>query len=176
MSELDSSVIRIEIGGGIRNLAGWINVDITDNADIKHDLNISPWPIADSYADEVYSSHCIEHVQSHFTFIRECARICKLGGLVTIKCPDPMSEMSFIWDHMGGFSETIVRHFDEFPNIWWNGLHRLALTSVTYGPEPHWFPRARRNPIFAGWSDNDIMTWIPRTKHENIFKFRVVEA
>jgi hypothetical protein len=32
---------------------------------------------------------------------------------------------------------------------------------------------ARANPLFRLWSDEDILTWLPRTRHENRFHLRV---
>lgn len=164
----------LEIGGGTRNRNGWINLDICDSADIKHDLNILPWPVADQSADQIYTSHCIEHVKSHFDFIHEIVRIAKVGAAVTIKCPDPMSDMAMIWGHEAAFGESCVRHFEEFPDVWWNGCQRkLVLQSVAYGKDSYWFGKARKSPRFADWSDDEILTWIPRTKHDNTFSFLV---
>jgi hypothetical protein len=32
---------------------------------------------------------------------------------------------------------------------------------------------ARKHPLFSMWSDDDILTWLPRTRHENRFHLTV---
>lgn len=169
--------MQIELGGGVKAKGhDWINMDCLDVADIKHDLNILPWPIADGQVDAVYSSHCIEHVTSPIDFIREIARICRVGASVEIACPDSQSDMAMCAGHISTFSQTQVRHFEEFPQIWFGGLLRkLTLRTTEYGRDHFWFDKARSSGLFVGWTDEDIMNWVPRTKHENRFKFVVEE-
>jgi len=169
--------MKLEIGGGVRSRGeGWVNLDILDMADVVHDLNVLPWPFADESADEVYSSHCIEHVKSQIDFVRECARIGKVGAKVEIRCPDSHGEMAMCHGHLGVVSIDSVRHFAIFPEMHWAGCARkLTLTQIEPGCDDYWFPLARQNRLFKEWSDLDIMTWLPRTRHENRFHF-VVEA
>ena len=69
-----------------------IGVDIAGDCDIKHDLfNEFPYPFEDNYADEIFSSHFIEHIPMEyvngkdklFAFVDECYRILKPGGKLT---------------------------------------------------------------------------------------------
>jgi ubiquinone/menaquinone biosynthesis C-methylase UbiE len=170
-------VLRVEIGGGTRDRGdGWVNVDQIDSADIVHDLNSLPWPFDDESVDELYSSHCIEHVESDRDFIREVARICRVGARVEIRAPDAMSEMANIYGHKTVFSINVVRHADHvFPELFWSNCdRRLKLDRIEYGADDYWFAKARSNRVFAHYSDEDILDWVPRTKHENRFHFTVV--
>lgn len=170
--------MRLEIGGGDRPRPAdgdpWINVDLTPGADVVHDLNVTPWPFPDESVDELYSSHCIEHVNCAISFLREVARICKVGALVEIRCPDACSEMAMVHGHRGVVSLNCMRHADTvFPELFWVGERRLSLIDVEIGGDDYWFPKARESHLFKDWTDEEIMTWIPRTRHENRFKFRV---
>lgn len=168
--------MQLEIGGGTRNRGvGWVNLDICPTADIVHNLDVLPWPLADESADNIYTSHCIEHVASHIDFIREVARIGKVGAHVEIRCPDALSEMAMVYGHRGVFSINVVRHLDHiFPEMHWTGCkRRLRLQNIEKGPDDYWFPLARKNPIFKAYSDDDILHFVPRTLHENRFHFFV---
>lgn len=169
-------MLKVEIGGGQRNLGGdWINVDMLDCAHIKHDLNVAPWPFDDASVDQLYTSHCIEHVKCPIQFIREVARICKVGAPVEIRCPDTCGEMAMVAGHESVVSIDFMRHMDSvFPEIFWSGRpRRLRLLTIEPGADDYWFPLARSNPIFRGWQDIDILTWAPRTRHENRFHLTV---
>lgn len=168
--------MKLEIGGGDRNKGGeWINLDICQTADVRHDLNVIPWPIENDTAEEIYSSHCIEHVGSAIEFLRECARIGKAGARVEIRCPDATSEMAMCPGHTHVVSINVMRHIDHvFPAMYWApGEKRLRLIQIIPHADDYWFPLARSKSIFAGWTDEDILTWVPRTRHENCFVFRV---
>lgn len=152
-----------------------MNVDVCPTANIVHDLDVMPWPIESGTVDEVYSAHCIEHVANQTAFCREVARICKVGATVEIRCPDAASEMAMCPGHSAVWSINCVRHMDHvFPEMHWTGCERrLRLVNIEPGADDYWFPMARRNPLFKDWSDGDILTWIPRTRHENRFHFVV---
>jgi predicted SAM-dependent methyltransferase len=86
----DTDFSRINLGCGIRNFKGWLNVDVNDSADMKADLSEFPWPFPDDVADELLASHILEH----FTkadgrlFLTECLRVLKPGGVLKIAVPD----------------------------------------------------------------------------------------
>ncbi len=169
-------MLCIELGGGTRHRGeGWLNVDLCPSADVHHDLNVTPWPFDDESIDELYTSHCIEHVKCPIAFLREVARICKVGAKIEIRCPDACGEMAMVAGHESVVSIDVMRHMsDVFPEIFFGGHpRRLKLLSIEPGCDDYWFPRARSNPLFAAWSDLDILTWIPRTRHENRFHITV---
>ncbi len=170
--------MRLEIGGGVRQRAPeadpWINVDMLPGADVVHNLDVMPWPFEDGSIDELYSAHCIEHVKCPISFLREVARICKIGAKVEIRCPDAMGEMAMVAGHIGVVSINMIRHANHvFPDIFWVGDHRLTLVETKIGPDDYWFPMARRSHLFKDWTDDEILTWVPRTRHENCFHFVV---
>ena len=169
--------MKLEVGGGNRpkeDNEGWYNMDQLECADIVWDLDISPWPIEDDIVEELYSSHCIEHVKCPFQFLREICRICKVGAKVEIRCPDAQSEMAMVSGHNYVFPINVVRHLDHiFPELFWNGEKRLRLDRIEPGADDYWFPMARESRLFKDYSDDEILTWVPRTRHENRFHLYV---
>ena len=174
--------MKLEIGGGDKPRGdGWKNVDCLPGADVVHDLNVLPWPFADESIDELYSSHCLEHLayQTGGAFaatriFREIARICKVGASIEIRVPDSQSEMAMCPGHTTVLSINTFRHFDIFPREHWAGSpRRMKLLRVEPGCDDHWFHEARKNPLFKSWSDEDLLTWLPRTRHENRFHLTV---
>lgn len=165
--------MKLELGGGDLQRGGeWVNVDIVETADIRHDLDVMPWPFADESIGEVYSSHCIEHVNCPIAFLCEVARICKVGADVEIRCPDANSEMAMVRGHKSVVSVNFMRHAsDVFPDRIWTGERMLKLQRYEPHGDDFWLPMA-----MLDWPDKSeewIMRWIPRTCHENRFFFRV---
>jgi len=184
--------MKLDIGGGAYPRGnGFLNVDMLPTADVMCDLNAIPWPFEDESVDEVYSSHCIEHVQYFTEFVKEIARICKVGAKVEIRCPDALGEMAMCPSHTSVISIDCMRHMAEVfvANHWRGTKRRLKFDyehrfgPVEPGCDDHWFPKARAEinqltgrPLFEGWTDLQLMTWLPRTRHENRFHFVVVET
>jgi hypothetical protein len=175
--------MKIELGGGTRARGGLFkNYDACATADVVCDLNELPWPIADDSVTDLYSAHCLEHLQygpeGFVPVAREIARICRLEAYIEIRVPDACGEMAMCPTHTTVISINMMLHATSvFPEIYWppSQLKRLILVGITPGADAYWFPRARKSPLFAGWTDEEIMTWVPRTRHENRF-FLTVEA
>lgn len=86
---------KIELGGGEWPLQGFTNIDIaTENPinghkftpDIHHDLN-EGIPFPDNFVDEIFSSHCLEHLKDPVFILKECFRVCKNGSKVKFLVP-----------------------------------------------------------------------------------------
>lgn len=76
---------RIQFGAGGLHLPGWENYDDANSADIS-----KPLKIESNSVDAVFSEMCVEHITSReaWSFMDECHRILKPGGLVRITIPD----------------------------------------------------------------------------------------
>jgi predicted SAM-dependent methyltransferase len=167
-----SQGIKIDIGGGIYPREGFINCDILDDprVDIQADFSMGI-PLPDDFVDEVYSSHCLEHVPNVSILIRDIARICRVGASVTIKVPHFGQEMAMCPGHLHVISEHMIQHFDEFEEAWWHDMNKkLKLQSKQYIPT-QWFDRAKQ--LFPKFADEDIYRFIQNTCHEVQFLFRV---
>ena len=86
---------RIDLGGGEYPKKGFINIDNSTlnpinghsyTPDINHDLN-EGIPFPDSFIDEVFTAHFIEHVKDLKFLLKEIARVCKTGAKITILLP-----------------------------------------------------------------------------------------
>ena len=89
--QLYYGTIKLNMGCGETKLPGFLNVDnYVDNADIKADVSDMSGVVEDNYADEVYSSHCLEHFGKHevLKVLLEWKRVLKPGGLLILNIPD----------------------------------------------------------------------------------------
>lgn len=98
---LDSSIYRrVALGQGrVHNLegestVGWVTVDIDPEAqpDVVADLGKPDWPFEDSSIHEVFSAHCLEHIEDWGVFFRELYRICAHGAIVRLIGPTVFSD------------------------------------------------------------------------------------
>src|SRR5690349_3423427 len=99
---------KLDIACGQNKQEGFTGIDIAgDQADIKHDLNVYPWPIKTSTIEEVFCSHYVEHIPHYrpefngvdgwWMFFNEVYRICKDGAKCIFIHPYGKHERS-IWD------------------------------------------------------------------------------
>jgi len=79
--------MKLNLGCGDKKLDGYVNVDVCGEPDINFDLSQFPWPFDDNSADEISSSHFLEHVQDYEKTILEIHRILKPGGILHFKVP-----------------------------------------------------------------------------------------
>lgn len=167
--------MKVELGGGMFAKGdGWINVDLIDSADVRHDLNVTPWPFADESVDQIYSSHCIEHVEDPSVFLNECARIGKVGCTIEIRCPSPFSQMAYVMGHRHIFSLQNARNMDiHFPHLFWTGKRRPRLKSHHLNASEMLAWAKKDLPFLRGLPDDKIMAWIPGTAHEAVFTYEV---
>jgi len=88
---LSDESIKVNIGAGNWKKDGWKTLDCYINADIKADLRKNkPLLIKDNQLEKVFSSHCIEHIETHHLeyLINELYRGMKPGALMRLSCPD----------------------------------------------------------------------------------------
>lgn len=104
---------KLDIGCG-PNKKGpeWIGVDQTKftGVDVVCDLNLA-WPFGDGSAEEIHSSHCIEHFDAvqRVHVYNEMFRVLKPGGKATIIAPFWSSGRAYgdpthKWPPVSGFS------------------------------------------------------------------------
>lgn len=170
--------MKLEIGGGNDFARGgdWVNMDQLEGADIRHDLDVRPWPLADDSVDEIYSSHCIEHVKCPIGFLHECTRIGIVGCKIEIRCPSPYSDLAMVAGHVSVFSPQAARNMDvHFPKLFWKAAKRPRLVSWHIRASERLHEAKLELPFLAGLSDDLIMKYIPGCGHETVFQY-VVKA
>jgi predicted SAM-dependent methyltransferase len=147
---------------------------------------IKPFPWKDGSVTYIYSSHTLEHFsrQDGFTFLRECHRVMKQGGIIRIVIPDLKS---VIVDYMDGkvradnFVETLGVLYETKKNTLKNLLvpltqfpHRCmydketlltVLTSIGFQAES-------KKPFFSDISDIKIIELASRTERAVIVEGR----
>jgi SAM-dependent methyltransferase len=99
----------LDAGCGQAKTPGAIGIDFNPNtaADIVHDLNRYPWPLADSTFDRIVCSHIVEHIADLIRFMEEVHRLGRPGALVDIVTPHFSSRFSYT-------DPTHVRHLSLF--------------------------------------------------------------
>ena len=76
----------LDVGCGLRKISGAVGIDIKD-ADIIHDLDTFPYPIKSDSFENIYSRHCLEHLENFEGVMTEFHRITKKNGLIEIIVP-----------------------------------------------------------------------------------------
>ncbi|MBU0467700.1 MAG: class I SAM-dependent methyltransferase [Candidatus Omnitrophica bacterium] len=81
--------IILDLGCRHQKVPGAIGVDMDPDADVDviHDFDNFPYPFEDNYADKIFATHIIEHLEQPGEFLKEIYRILKPGGQVFIATP-----------------------------------------------------------------------------------------
>jgi predicted SAM-dependent methyltransferase len=82
--------LRINFGCGANYKERWVNVDLTDNADLQLDLRESI-PLPSASAVLIYSEHFVEHLEyptDVMHLFAECYRLLRPGGRFSAGVPD----------------------------------------------------------------------------------------
>ena len=85
---------KINLGSGHWKLPGWINVDIDTQSLPQVCANLAAGlPFSDGVADLMHSEDFIDQLEldGARSFLGECHRILKPGGVIRILTPDPVS-------------------------------------------------------------------------------------
>lgn len=89
-AEIDTSRTRtLDVGCGNNKIPGAIGIDLVagTQADIVHDLNITPWPVETSSFDFVRLWSVLEHLRDVVAVINEVHRVSRSGATVVIGLP-----------------------------------------------------------------------------------------
>jgi hypothetical protein len=84
-----SALKKLDIGCGSSKRIGYIGVDriAFDCVDVMHDLNTTPYPFEDNFADEIVLDNVLEHLDDPIAVIHELHRISKSNCKITIIVP-----------------------------------------------------------------------------------------
>lgn len=174
----ESIALKIEIGGGLKPRGGgWLNVDKSEAADVRLDFDAPDFrlPFDDNSVLGVYSSHCLEHVRELRRLLREIVRVCRVGALIELKVPHWNSSMAMCHDHKQTIAEPQIDHWcNSAVEYWLGGMgKRLMLTATGYVPSGN-FEEAKS--LHPGWTDNQVMRFVPDACHEIHFVLHVIEG
>ena len=82
--------MKIQFGSGGNILPGWVNTDLEHAVAVKDLVDITKLlPYGNEVADEILAEHVCEHItpQQLLSFLMECRRILKPGGVLRMICP-----------------------------------------------------------------------------------------
>lgn len=97
--------IKLNLGCGHKKIAGFIGVDHikTAAADIIHDLNTTPYPLAADSVDEIIADNILEHLNDVIAAMTEWHRLCRNGAIIKISLP--------YYKSSGAFTDPTHKHF-----------------------------------------------------------------
>lgn len=104
---------KLNLGCGEFKKEGFINVDYysVSSPDVKHNLNLFPYPFNSNQFEYIEMSHLLEHLDNPFQVIREVHRIARSGAILKIKVPHFSRGFSHP-EHKAGFDVTLPFYFN----------------------------------------------------------------
>jgi hypothetical protein len=170
MSSPPSAVPRIlELGCGFSKTPGAFGVDIIpgSQADLIHDLDVFPYPLADSGFDRIICQDVLEHVADFVRTMEEIWRVGAAGAVVEVRAPF-MSSVNYFSDptHRRAFTSRSFDYFIEGRPAFRLGYSpaRFELLRCEYDADDRPLRRG-----FHGW----MLGWANRNKahYENRYAF-----
>lgn len=166
---------RIDLGGGDKPKAGFVNVDRSDVADVRLDLERDrlPWP--DASVSEVHASHSLEHIRNLKHVLHEVVRVCEAGARFTVVAPYWLHSMAMCYDHVHTLSEEQISHWCDQPIAeWWFGgcPRRLRLLATTY-TESERYPEAQA--LHPTWTREQVLRYVPGACRQVEYVMQVVD-
>ena len=107
--------MKYNLGCGEKTIKGYIGVDSYKRcypnivADLNRPLNFAK----ENTAEEIYASHVIEHLPKWEEFLRECHRILKPGGTLTLKYPQAQC-IALNPYHKNLFGSNLMRYYNRY--------------------------------------------------------------
>lgn len=93
---------RLNVGGGPKNLTGFVNIDFVSHPSVEREvraniLDLSFVPSA--CASQIHSNHVIEHLtrEQIVSQLDEYIRILRPGGVLTLRCPNALGVVYAFW-------------------------------------------------------------------------------
>jgi len=89
--------IKIDIGCGKSKQLGHIGIDKESyfGVDVLYDLEKGFKIFSECQVDEIYSSHCFEHINNFKELIFDCHKCLKYGGLMKVRVPHFSNPLGF---------------------------------------------------------------------------------
>lgn len=121
------TVMRINLGCGFNKLPGFVNVDKFGEPEVRHDLEIFPWPWPDNSVEEIVANHVLEHLgrdpEVFIGVMKEIYRVCQGGAKVSIVVPHPRHD-NFVSDptHVRPITPLLLNLFSRRLNLQWQEM------------------------------------------------------
>lgn len=126
--------LKLELACGNSKEEGWTGIDIvqTEQADVVHDLRVTPWPFASDSVDEARCSHFFEHLgpQERITFMNELHRVLKPERGCTFVTPLGFDRM--VQDFSHKWPPVVAASYFYFDQTWLQS-QRIGHYAVLHG-------------------------------------------
>lgn len=155
----------LDVGCGMKKRMGAVGIDVNprSDADVVHDLNVTPYPFVSNHFDEIWCDNVVEHLDNVVKVMSELHRIGKPSSKVTIIVPFyPHRQANTDPTHMHFFG---IHSFDYFTAGNTYADYRYATTQ--YEILSIEFERGMK-PVY--WFDR----WIKKfaNKHKDLYENR----
>lgn len=102
--------LKLNLGCGEDYKKGFVNVDVCGKCDLKHDLNVYPYPFKDGSVSKVLAYHILEHLENPIKFFEELHRILKPLGVLEVIVPHVNADGAAFGDfeHKNYFHESAI--------------------------------------------------------------------
>jgi SAM-dependent methyltransferase len=109
-----SAPYRLNLGAGQSAIPGFINIDLSERADLNLDLSVDTLPFPDSSVQTVFSSHTLEHISDYLFALSEIYRVLRHDGELLLSLPYvTLTEYHLVNPyHVHNFSEHSFDFFD----------------------------------------------------------------
>jgi SAM-dependent methyltransferase len=128
--------ILIDLGCGKNKKPGYIGVDKFSIPEVDYvvDFEKENLPFNDDSVENVYSSHCLEHLSDPHKLLGELIRVCTNNASFELWLPHLRSNDAFVFDHRMFYNELIISRISGTKTDFWfpDNLGALRLNSVVY--------------------------------------------
>lgn len=94
--------MRLNLGSGLQQIAGWTSYDIDPEMGADITGSVEALPFEDDSIEEIYASHVLEHVEYDSPALSEWYRVLVPGGRCTVIVPD-LVQTYYLWRHGAGW-------------------------------------------------------------------------
>jgi SAM-dependent methyltransferase len=118
--------MKLDLGSGGNKRPGFLGVDISADcdADVVHDLRVTPWPFEDGSVEEVHCSHFFEHLTGaeRVAFMEELYRVMRPGATAALITPY-WSSMDAVQDPTHQWPPVAEGSYYYFSKSWRDQVH-----------------------------------------------------
>lgn len=85
--KIEKLKVKLNIGAGRTYIPGFVNIDLSEQADISLNLSNDALPYEDSSVDLVFTHHTLEHIPNYLFVMSEIYRVLKHNGVLFVGVP-----------------------------------------------------------------------------------------
>jgi SAM-dependent methyltransferase len=126
---------KLNLGCGQIKIPGYLGVDKikTAETDVVHDLDVRPYPFAESSIVEIIADNVLEHVVLLLPTMEELYRILEPNGIIKIRVPYAKSDAAFKDPtHKNFFTEDTFSYFSADHHFSFYSSARFKLEKVEF--------------------------------------------